>query len=336
VIFVFATTEPAKVPDTVASRTQRFDFKPLNDEEIGGRLEVISSAEGIQAEEEAIKTIAHYSDGSMRDGIALLEQLSSYAPEQITLEAVSELLGLISRDFYLNLFQLIRDGKAREALETADATFREGYSAVEFVRGFQEASEDLLRTRIGLSSGVFKEFSETVRREDVLAFVRTGLDMERAIRYSVRPRVWVDYHLVRLSALESVVNLDEVLRIAGVSAVSEYAGDRPGKVEAKTREEEETGDQRVVREMAKEEPEDEETGEEPDAEPEPAEDATEESHAEEEPKVQPTPEEQATSDVPAESEDETGTHTDGKNAQDAEAAKKRLMELFDLEVIKDV
>jgi DNA polymerase-3 subunit gamma/tau len=358
VIFVFATTEPTKVPDTVSSRTQRFDFKPLNDQEIQGRLELISNDEGIQAEEAALETIAHYSDGSMRDGIAILEQLSSYAPAKITLQDVSDLLGLIDREFFLNLFDLVREGQVKEVLREADRTFKGGYSAMEFVRGFQEAAGDLLRTKLGLGSALFEEFAKLLHRDEVLAYVRTGLDMEHAIRYSMRPRIWVDYHLARLAATEAVVDLTEVLKLSGVTSLGEYARAKSSPEEKELPlEGQEEPDARVIEEIIEEEekpspesnseaessveepmPEEEQGGEEGDEEPpKEAEPDTAKSDEVEDTGETETDEktEEATRDDHQESESDKPKKTDAEKPV-SEQGKKRLIELFDLEVIKDV
>lgn len=93
VIFVLATTEPEKIPATIMSRCQRFDFRRIKVEDVAGRLHFIVEQEGLQAEEEALTLIAHQGSGSMRDSISLLDQLTAYGDEVITLDLVRSVLG---------------------------------------------------------------------------------------------------------------------------------------------------------------------------------------------------------------------------------------------------
>lgn len=93
VIFVLATTEPEKIPATIMSRCQRFDFRRIKVEDVAGRLHFIVEQEGLQAEEEALILIAHQGSGSMRDSISLLDQLTAYGDEVITLDLVRSVLG---------------------------------------------------------------------------------------------------------------------------------------------------------------------------------------------------------------------------------------------------
>lgn len=103
VIFVLATTEPHKIPTTILSRCQRFDFKKINQEEIFKRLELIVNQEKIATDEEALKEISKLADGGLRDALSLLDQVIAYAEDQIKIEDVHEMNGTISPE-QLKLF----------------------------------------------------------------------------------------------------------------------------------------------------------------------------------------------------------------------------------------
>lgn len=98
VIFILATTEPHKIPMTILSRCQRFDFKKISEDQLYQRLQYISEKENILIEENALHEIAHLSDGGMRDAISMLDQASSYSNENITIEIINEINGTISKE----------------------------------------------------------------------------------------------------------------------------------------------------------------------------------------------------------------------------------------------
>jgi DNA polymerase III subunit gamma/tau len=126
VVFVFATTEPARVPDTILSRVQRFDFRMLTEEEILARLEEIAGVEGIRHEEDALRLVARYAFGSMRDGLSLFEQASVSGGGMITAELVEGMLGLVGTEAAIDLVQAVVEGGAEAALEAFTGLLRRG------------------------------------------------------------------------------------------------------------------------------------------------------------------------------------------------------------------
>jgi DNA polymerase-3 subunit gamma/tau len=121
VVFVLATTDTHKVPATIISRTQRFDFRRLSEEMITGKLTRIATAEGVQADPDALALIARLADGAMRDGESLLDQVLAYAGEQITVEAVREAVGLADEATILALVDAFVAGDAPTALDRIEA-----------------------------------------------------------------------------------------------------------------------------------------------------------------------------------------------------------------------
>jgi DNA polymerase-3 subunit gamma/tau len=121
VVFVLATTDTHKVPATIISRTQRFDFRRLSEEMIAGKLTRIATAEGAQADPDALALIARLADGAMRDGESLLDQVLAYAGEQITVEAVREAVGLADEATIVALVDAFVAGDAPTALDRIEA-----------------------------------------------------------------------------------------------------------------------------------------------------------------------------------------------------------------------
>src|SRR5207302_5206127 len=112
VVFVFATTEPQKIAQSAApilSRLQRFDFRRIGPHAIADRLRQVVTAEGLVADDEALRLIAKSADGGMRDGLSILDQVASFGEGPVTAVRVREVLGLISDDVYGELLRLVSE-----------------------------------------------------------------------------------------------------------------------------------------------------------------------------------------------------------------------------------
>src|SRR5690606_5304575 len=115
--FVFCTTEPNKVPDTILSRCQRFDFGTIASDSIAARLRQIAEAEDRHVDEEAVELVARRAAGSMRDSQSLFDQLLAFGGDRITAQDVHHLLGTASDDRLTDLVDALVDGRAADALQ---------------------------------------------------------------------------------------------------------------------------------------------------------------------------------------------------------------------------
>ena len=137
VIFILATTEPQKLPITIISRCQRFDFKKINVLDISKRLKYISQKEGIDIDDEAIEEIAKLSEGAMRDAIGLLDQISSFTDSKITVEDIYTIRGSVSIRVLIELIEKYIDNDASSILSIVDDIYLSG-------KDFYRLSEDIL------------------------------------------------------------------------------------------------------------------------------------------------------------------------------------------------
>lgn len=133
IIFILATTEQHKIPETIISRCQKFEFKRISDSELVSRLELIANNEKIDITKEALKEIARLSDGGMRDSIGNLELVSSYQLNQIQIEDVHEINGTISPLEIKEFFDHILNGNTREVLETIDNYYNRGKNLTKII-----------------------------------------------------------------------------------------------------------------------------------------------------------------------------------------------------------
>src|SRR4051794_32456143 len=136
--FFFATTEPNKIPITVLSRCQRYDFAGIAPEAIVGALESICRREGVEVEPEALRTVARRASGSLRDAQSLLEQLLAAGAERLTVERVHSLLGTASDERVLDLLDALADRDPGRALQLLDEAAGSGIQPTELLGGLLE------------------------------------------------------------------------------------------------------------------------------------------------------------------------------------------------------
>ncbi|HSM60844.1 MAG TPA: DNA polymerase III subunit gamma/tau, partial [Longimicrobiales bacterium] len=175
VLFVFATTEPQKIQQAAApilSRCQRFDFRRLGVAEIVGRLQVVLEREGLEAPEEALRIIARKADGGMRDALSLLDQVLALTGGHVEDESVRRVLGLVEEERYLELLDVLADGRHGDVFALVERLMDEGYDLVEFYHGLMDILRTVLRLR--LSPDVALDVREDLR----------GAFSERAARFA--------------------------------------------------------------------------------------------------------------------------------------------------------
>ena len=153
VIFIFATTEPERMPATILSRTQHFRFRRLSEEEIAGKLAAVLEAEGRSAEPEALRLIARMSGGAMRDAESILDRLLALDLDPITRQAAEEALGLPPAERVAALAAALDSGEVDRAVAEAQRLFSEGYSARTLTEQLAQALQAGLYARLGLGEG---------------------------------------------------------------------------------------------------------------------------------------------------------------------------------------
>ncbi len=220
-IFVLATTEPQKIIPTIHSRCQRFAFRLLSLDEISGRLAWICEREGIAAVPAAIKAIARRADGSMRDGLTLLDQALASAAGGLELAEVMRVLGLTRHDHYFALDEAWRAQDAGAALRALAAVLESGLSPREFAFGLGAHLRDLLLLRV--EPALLADVLEAEERErcaayaagwqveDLLALLRLVSERADQIRYASQPRLLLDALVVEIACFERRVVLAELL-----------------------------------------------------------------------------------------------------------------------------
>ena len=219
VVFIFATTELQKVPATIKSRCQQFNFRLVPVEQVKELLAQAAQEVGIQADDEALYWIARESTGSIRDSYTLFDQVAAFSDGHITYDKIRDKLGLVGIDRLNDLFSLCAAGNAREALSKLDEYLTSGISIEQLISN----SADYIRSLLLLKSGITKEallgqsperYSSEVQAAwnsvQIERALSLFLQLFRDIRYSLSPRFELELAFSRLCWLSQYVSPAEV------------------------------------------------------------------------------------------------------------------------------
>lgn len=221
VVFVFATTEAHKVPETILSRCQRYNFRRIPPTAIVEELKKAVDEEGVTAEETALFLIARKADGGMRDALSLLDQVIAFSDAGITEDAVQNLLGLIPRDVYFDLTQAIVERDGARALEIVDELAREGSDLGEFVAGLMAhfrhllvacAAGDLTDENLPEADRVqYAEVAAQFEEADLVRMLNAVGELETQISRVTEPRFWLELTVMKLVQMTSSVDLQVLI-----------------------------------------------------------------------------------------------------------------------------
>ncbi len=206
VVFVLATTDPAKVPATIISRCQRFAFKRLSITEISQRLKSIAEKEGIQITEKALYYLSLRADGSIRDGESILEQLSSFVDGEITEQHIFNLIGFISIDFYIDLINRIIGRDLMAACSILNRVIEDGADVFEIYQGLLSSFRKILLVQIGVNYELIESTSEEITllknididQPRLINFIELCLRFEDTIKRSINPRIALELLIAQL------------------------------------------------------------------------------------------------------------------------------------------
>ncbi|MDP2929262.1 MAG: DNA polymerase III subunit gamma/tau [Candidatus Omnitrophota bacterium] len=220
--FVFATTQAHKVPPTILSRCQRFDFRRISIKDIVDSLKVIAKKENLKADDDALILIAKHSDGSMRDAQVVLDQISSFADGRISLEDASKILGAVSDGILFALADSIKSKDAAKALKIIDDLIDEGKDVSQIVLHLIEHFRNLSVAKISkdpkalidASIEKIKLYEEQAGRftvEDMLYIVYTLSNTIDFVKKSNMARVPFEIAMVKLTRTSSVISPVEAI-----------------------------------------------------------------------------------------------------------------------------
>ena len=210
VIFILATTEAAKIPITIMSRCQRYDFHRISIETIADRLTQLMKAENISVEDRAIKYVAKAADGSMRDALSLLDQcIAFYLGQDLTYDKVLETLGAVDTEIFSRLLRQILEKNVTGAIGVIDEMGIEGRELGQFVNDFTwylrnlmlVQSSDDMEDVLDISTenlALLKEEAQMVDTDILMRYIRIFSELSNQIRYAVQKRILIEIAVIKL------------------------------------------------------------------------------------------------------------------------------------------
>lgn len=219
VIFILATTEPHKIPLTIISRCQRFDFKRISPEDIVYRMKEVLGSEELEVSEDALYEIAKASEGGMRDALSLLDQSISYSTDKVSLEDVLSITGAVSQSFIVKIVQAIFNKNIVEALDSVESLIKNGKDPARFVEDlifyyrdvllYQASEENAYLLEKAAVNEEFKELSSKMDSAFIYKVIAELNQTQQEMKWSNHPRVLLEVALVKLA--QSSTNQESAL-----------------------------------------------------------------------------------------------------------------------------
>ncbi len=221
VVFIMATTEEQKVPETISSRCQLFEFRTIATAKITERLRLIANADGLSISDEALREIARAGDGSMRDAQSAFDQVISFAGEKITTEDVEKALGIAGADVLARVVNGIAENKPAEALAIIDDLVMRGHNLRNFCRDVLGHLRDLLVVKVSgdpklldstsAHADTLKQQAALFSESDLVRFFHALAETESSLKDAANPRYQVEVGLVKLMEMRRLASLGDLI-----------------------------------------------------------------------------------------------------------------------------
>ncbi|MCS0674772.1 DNA polymerase III subunit gamma/tau [Cytobacillus firmus] len=212
VIFILATTEPHKIPLTIISRCQRFDFKRITAQAITGRMKLIADETDAAYEDQALQIIARAAEGGMRDALSLLDQAISFSQDRVTAEDALSVTGAVSQGFLNKLARAVKDRDAASGLGFLEELLFQGKDPARFIEDFILYYRDMLLykaaprleeslERVMLDED-FQQLAQEVEPEELYELIEVLNKAQQEMRWTNHPRIFLEVAIVKLCQLE--------------------------------------------------------------------------------------------------------------------------------------
>jgi DNA polymerase-3 subunit gamma/tau len=222
IIFIFATTEIHKVPLTILSRCQRFDFRRISIEEIIERLRFIAKKEKITINDDALLILAKRADGSMRDAQSIFDQVVSFCGEKIDVKEIMSVLNVVDDELFFRVTDIIKSKDVKNGLNLVNEIITGGSDIREFLNGLTEHFRNMLvarttgSTKLIETSEVYKkrytDESTHFSENDLLRLIKLAGDTESVIRWSQVPRLKLEIAIMQMIKMDSSIQIEQLLK----------------------------------------------------------------------------------------------------------------------------
>jgi DNA polymerase-3 subunit gamma/tau len=247
VMFIFATTEPLKVPETILSRTQRFDFKLISIKDLTAHLKKVAYSEKLKISDTALRLVARKGNGSVRDSLSLLDQIAAYATDSITDEIVIEALGLVDKKLLLDFTKAVAAKDKTTILNLIKSVKDGGVDSKDFIGELLEHYRNLLILATDKNSAQLLYINEEELEEfiiqadyfsigDLLRIMKIATDIHNDLKYSgLDEQLLLEVGGIKMAEMEATVKFEDVLEIlqqnqmSGITSSSDLFSDTEKK-----------------------------------------------------------------------------------------------------------
>jgi len=238
VVFIMATTESHKIPDTILSRSQQFEFRTITTARIAERLRLIADAEKIVVADEALREIARAGEGSMRDAQSAFDQVISFSDAEISVADVETALGIAGAELRARVMRSVAEAAPKNALAVVDDLVMRGHDLRNFCRDLLSHIRDLLVVKVAGDAAEAVDASEIERRElaraasefsesDLVRFFHSLTETERTLREGAHPRYQLEIGLIKLIEMRRLAPLGHLLERLGALEEALRTGTSP-------------------------------------------------------------------------------------------------------------
>lgn len=234
VMFILATTEPHKIPQTILSRCQRFDFKQLSSEELVYQLKLVCEKEKIAIDEEAIAAISESAEGGMRDALSILDQANVYAEEKIQIEDVDNVTGRISKYKLIELVAALKEKNANKAIHLTNELLYMGKETNRIIGGLIQFCRDILlyknvaefsHKKSIYQCAEFQKLANSLNEKEIFYYIDVLVDIQNKIKFTNSQNIYMEVGLLKIvnSAEDDIDILGKIHKIESQLGTSEYA-----------------------------------------------------------------------------------------------------------------
>ena len=221
-VFILATTEPQKLPATIISRCQRFEFKALSVAQISERLKQICEIENVEITEEALNSISESAEGAMRDALSILDQAISYGNKMIDIEDINGVTGSLSFEKIIALTTAVEERSVHQAIAILNELISSGKEVNKIVNSLLVFYRDVLLYKSVGDSGFskfiftkeeFKQYCETIATSKIMYFIDVLCDVQNKVKYSTTPNIFLEISLIKMCNI-TIEELDVMKRLS--------------------------------------------------------------------------------------------------------------------------
>lgn len=213
VIFIMATTEPQKIPATIISRTQRFNFQRIQPADILSRMQYILKHEKVTYDDKALKVIARSAEGGMRDALGILDEVMSYGKDHVSYHNALEVTGSVTKDLLYRYLKEVADHDVKDALADVQQILDSGKDANQFVEElinycqdillYQQSPQMVLKKELGIVDDNFKNLAKKINPDLIYKIIGRVDSVEERMRFTVHPDVYLEVLTVRIATIHN-------------------------------------------------------------------------------------------------------------------------------------